>query len=235
MRKFDPIIQQSIYYIGAITFLVLCFYDTSSALLSYLLATIIGGPIVSGFYHRFVSHRSWECPRWLEVSLLFLSAGYSLTPAIAWASVHKKHHRFVDTEKDPHGPVHSFWHNLKIGLWPVQIKYAGRSVLRDDAYKAQYDYYWHINILFLILSTVTVGWYVWFATVGYLYLTLVMVNMLGHDSDGNWRNSHLLSIPLAGELYHKHHHENPGDPRFGLMDWPYYIMIRWFNGNNLDR
>ena len=34
-----------------------------------------------------------------------------------WVAVHRKHHAFTDTEKDPHSPlVHGFW---KIQLWNV--------------------------------------------------------------------------------------------------------------------
>src|ERR1700675_2429730 len=34
-----------------------------------------------------------------------------------WVGVHRKHHAFTDTEKDPHSPlVHGFW---KIQLWNV--------------------------------------------------------------------------------------------------------------------
>jgi hypothetical protein len=30
-------------------------------------------------------------------------------------------------------------------------------------------------------------------------------------------------------LYHTYHHTKPMEKKFGLMDPPYWLMIRWFN------
>ncbi|MBV8519250.1 MAG: acyl-CoA desaturase [Acidobacteria bacterium] len=59
-------------------------------------------------YHRGLSHRSFRLPAWLErpIVLLALPAG---TP-IQWAGNHRAHHRWADTDRDPHSPIlDGFW------------------------------------------------------------------------------------------------------------------------------
>jgi fatty-acid desaturase len=60
-------------------------------------------------YHRLLSHRSFQCPLWLERFLVVcgLPAG---TP-IQWVGNHRRHHMVADTPLDIHSPHHGgFWH-----------------------------------------------------------------------------------------------------------------------------
>ncbi|MFS7911452.1 putative acyl-CoA desaturase [Helianthus anomalus] len=47
-------------------------------------------------YHRNLAHLSIKLPKWLE-------------DPIAWLSIHRYHHQYVDSEKDPHSPIFGFW------------------------------------------------------------------------------------------------------------------------------
>lgn len=63
---------------------------------------------VSIGYHRFLSHKSFRAQRWFEILIVFL--GIPAGTPIQWAGNHRVHHRFVDTERDPHSPHHGgFW------------------------------------------------------------------------------------------------------------------------------
>src|ERR1700719_2302050 len=55
-------------------------------------------------YHRFISHRSFSCFKPIEY--FFVLAGYLAFEGspIWWATIHRAHHRFADTEFDPHSP-----------------------------------------------------------------------------------------------------------------------------------
>ena len=54
--------------------------------------------------HRFLSHRSFKAPVFIE-SILFILASSALQYSpMYWAALHRKHHRFSDRVGDPHSP-----------------------------------------------------------------------------------------------------------------------------------
>jgi stearoyl-CoA desaturase (delta-9 desaturase) len=60
-------------------------------------------------FHRLLAHRGFACPRWVERTLAILgTACLQFSPGF-WVAVHRRHHRFTDTDGDPHSPRHGFW------------------------------------------------------------------------------------------------------------------------------
>lgn len=53
-------------------------------------------------FHRLFAHRSYKASRGLKVALACLGSLAFQGPAIWWASIHRKHHRYSDQEGDPH-------------------------------------------------------------------------------------------------------------------------------------
>jgi fatty-acid desaturase len=85
----------------------------------FMLYYFAGGLAASFGYHRMLSHKSFQLPRWLEylIILIGLPAG---TP-IQWAGNHRRHHATTDLPDDPHSPHHGgFWH-AHCG-WYIQSK-----------------------------------------------------------------------------------------------------------------
>uniref|UniRef100_A0A0A0K8P8 Fatty acid desaturase domain-containing protein n=2 Tax=Cucumis sativus TaxID=3659 RepID=A0A0A0K8P8_CUCSA len=64
---------------------------------------------ISVSYHRNLAHRSFKLPKWLEYSLAYIAAHAIQGDPIDWVSTHRCHHRFVDSERDPHSPIYGFW------------------------------------------------------------------------------------------------------------------------------
>lgn len=59
-------------------------------------------------YHRVLTHRSLQLPKWFLYPLVFMGLGAG--PPIPWVSNHRDHHSKTDTSEDPHAPcVHGFW------------------------------------------------------------------------------------------------------------------------------
>ena len=57
-------------------------------------------------FHRLLSHKSWNAPKWYEY-FGSLAGAYGLTGStIGWVAVHREHHHFTDQERDPHSPEH---------------------------------------------------------------------------------------------------------------------------------
>src|SRR5665647_1021898 len=71
------------------------------------------------FLHRYASHRMFKMhPFWEKFfyMMTFLSQGSSFLNPRAYAIMHRMHHAYSDTEKDPHSP-----HFIK-DVWGLMIK-----------------------------------------------------------------------------------------------------------------
>lgn len=53
-------------------------------------------------FHRLFAHRSYKASRGLKIALACLGSLAFQGPAIWWASIHRKHHRYSDRPGDPH-------------------------------------------------------------------------------------------------------------------------------------
>jgi fatty-acid desaturase len=60
-------------------------------------------------YHRLLSHRSFDCPRWLARCLVVISICSVQDSPPHWVAAHRKHHHYTDEDDDPHSPLVSFF------------------------------------------------------------------------------------------------------------------------------
>lgn len=221
------ILHQIIFYISSVVFLYQLVINPLSTLSVMVYAWVTGAIIVSAYYHRCLSHRSWQCPRWLQVVLLFLGAGHAYMPAVSWVNVHLRHHRYSDTDKDPHGPRKSMVGNLNLAMHQFDRRFASRTLLGDALIMFQLKHYWAIMAIYFIVWSFVFSPTSWFIITGHTFLTLVAVNLIGH-----WRltpiNIPVIGLFFAGETYHKNHHDSPNNPRFGLFDpgWWFIKLAR---------
>ena len=65
---------------------------------------------ITGFYHRYFSHRTFRTSRALQFVFALIGASSVQRGPIWWAAHHRNHHRHADTAHDVHSPVvHGFW------------------------------------------------------------------------------------------------------------------------------
>ncbi len=65
---------------------------------------------ITGFYHRYFSHRTFETSRFWQFCFAVLGNSSSQRGPLWWASHHRHHHKYADTEADVHSPSHyGFW------------------------------------------------------------------------------------------------------------------------------
>ena len=77
-------------------------------LLAYVMHCLFYGVGSAIGSHRYWSHKSFVAPRWFQwVMLFFNTVGHS--SAIFFTVAHLQHHRYADTEKDPHAPARLGW------------------------------------------------------------------------------------------------------------------------------
>lgn len=192
-------------------------------------ALIIAQIIFVGFcgtvlFHRTVAHKNKVNP-YIEKGLLLLSWVGATSSAVAWAGAHRKHHRYSDTDKDPHSPIllgkfNAYWQlsNNNKDL----IKYVP-DLLRNPWYVFQHKHYFKV-LLGLHLSSIILLPY------NYYYCLLIipgflmwfsgsMINIFCHNKKGPTNNL-LLGLFVGGEGWHKNHHEDPANPSFRhVFDW----------------
>jgi stearoyl-CoA desaturase (Delta-9 desaturase) len=80
---------------------------------------LTGFGVTIGF-HRLLTHRSFECPRWLRLFLAACGSAAGQGMCIRWCATHRRHHQVSDREGDPHSPhghdhgaigfLRGFWH-----------------------------------------------------------------------------------------------------------------------------
>ncbi|MGE3618500.1 MAG: fatty acid desaturase, partial [Gemmatimonadales bacterium] len=59
---------------------------------------------ITGFYHRYFSHRTFRTSRAAQFIFAVLGASATQRGPLWWAAHHRKHHRHSDTELDVHSP-----------------------------------------------------------------------------------------------------------------------------------
>ena len=191
----------------------------------YLVGTLLMMVLASAFYHRYVCHKTWDCPKALNILFTFIAGGLGLAPAIQWSAIHRQHHRFSDVDGDAHGPQFPIWHNLAVSFIPPKLMYV-RDLLEDKLYQAQFKYYIPSSIVTASIFSLTFGFAEWC----FVYLTMV-----GHQVasvyTGHWKwfpQNHLLAAVYSPEIYHSAHHGDARSSRLGLIDIPYWLLIKWF-------
>lgn len=183
-------------------------------------------------YHRLLSHRSWTAPVWFErMGVLMATVGLTGS-AISWVAIHRKHHRFTDSEKDPHCPHHKGfiycqWFSM---FEKVDLKYVV-DLAKDSFYLNQHRYYFLCNgvyatILFLIEPRALV--YAWLAPACILWNAgssiVTFSHIFGrkdHQIAGNARNSWILGLFVWGEGWHNNHHSQPQCANFSEKWWQF--------------
>src|SRR6478735_7036056 len=64
---------------------------------------------ITGVYHRYFAHRGYKAGRLVTFLLAFGGGTAAQKGALWWASHHRWHHRFSDTDRDPHQSSRGFW------------------------------------------------------------------------------------------------------------------------------
>ncbi len=198
--------------------------------------TILSLMSISAGYHRLYAHRTHESATWLKLCYLVFGAASFEQSCMKWATEHRLHHRFVDTDKDPY--------NVKKGGWwahigwiiyedPAPLTNVPQDLLNDPLIVWQQKNWVWIGILVGFVLPMAIGAVFGNPWGGLLFggvIRLVTnhhatfcINSLAHMigdqtyTDRNTaRDSWITAIFTFGEGYHNFHHWSPGDYRNGV-------------------
>ena len=152
------------YHLVALLGLVPWFFSWTGVFLAIAGAYVFGTLGVNLGYHRLLTHRGYQCPKWLERSLATLAIlSFQDTPA-RWVAVHRRHHEHADEEPDPHTPIVTFlWAHMgwlfvrppEMERREIYPRYA-KDILRDPYYRS-------MEKQTVYLGTIIASWVVFFA------------------------------------------------------------------------
>jgi fatty-acid desaturase len=204
-------------------------------------------------YHRLLSHRSFRCNKALEYALIL--GGYLAMEGspIWWISIHRAHHKHVDTPLDPHSPLKGWFESLYGWMfkrtYPAHIIPAKQcpDMVNDPIYnfleqggdwKRNHILCYTLNILYRVIIWGTFGWVAALASLaaGICVLQVpLMLNFFCHipklgyknyESNNDAVNVWWIGLIAMGEGWHNNHHEYPGAARNGFK-W-FEIDCSWY-------
>lgn len=180
--------------------------------------------------HRLWAHKSYETTRWKEIVLHIFSIPLLYGTSITYAGVHRQHHAYSDTERDPH-VTRPWW---KVAFYVRNKEYEVESrfvkdLIRDPWHKWTHKHYFTINTILLVLSLIILGplWTGWILSyiVVHSFIAAAVLNVVGHrpeyrlssrpfNTEDKSANNWIVQIFSLNEGLHNHHHANPGSWTF---------------------
>ena len=181
-------------------------------------------------FHRLLSHNSYNSPKWFYY-LGTLCGFYGLTGSpIAWAAVHREHHRYTDKELDPHSPLHKSFISIQwLSMFETpKVRYVP-DLLKDKFQVFLHKNYFYIHaciaITFLLIDPFMLV-YLYLVPAAILWNAGSFINTLTHmfgyrnyDTKDNSKNLFLLGFLMWGEGWHNNHHASPTNSQFGKKWW----------------
>ncbi len=178
--------------------------------------------------------------------VLLISQGSSFLNPRAYAILHRMHHAYSDTEKDPHSP-HFFKDvfGMMVATKNMYLAYLLHKIEPEPAFRGNYpewpiidrigdSWLWRLGC-----AAFYIWFYVTFATQWWMFMLLpihflmgpvhgAIVNWCGHkygysnhDNDDHSKNSLPWDFLLMGELFQNNHHKKPNSPKFSSKWWEF--------------
>lgn len=199
------------------------------------------------FLHRYGAHKMYYMSNGWEKTfyiLAYLFTGSSYLSPRAYAILHRMHHAYSDTDKDPHSP-HFFKDviSMMIKTRVIYNRLYSRKQLpekRLDGGYPDWDKFdkfadsWLSRISWAFLYIL---FYYFFSPSPWFYLLLpvhflmgpvhgAIVNWCGHkygyrnyDNGDKSRNTLIFDFLMLGELFQNNHHKFPRSPNFAKKWW----------------
>ncbi len=205
---------------------------------------------ITGFYHRYFSHRTFSTSRWAQFIFAVIGNSSLQRGPLWWAAHHRHHHRHADEPADPHSPhQHGFW-------WSHIFWITSRQHFATDANAVQdlvrfrelrllnrFDFvvpallamslYGLGSALEIYLPQLSTNgpqllvWGFFISTIALFHATCT-INSLAHQfghrrypTGEHSRNNWLLALITFGEGWHNNHHFCPGACRQGFFWWEF--------------
>ena len=203
---------------------------------------------ITGFYHRYFSHKAFKTNRFWQFVFAILGNTACQRGPLWWAAHHRHHHRFTDLPNDVHSPKqHGFWWS-HVGWLTSRANFRTRHEYVKEW--ARFPELRWINrfdtaIPFVFAGLIFIAgrlleryapslnvsasqllvWGFFISTTLLLHATCT-INSLDHmlgsrryDTGDTSRNNAVLAVLTLGEGWHNNHHHFAVSARQGFMWW----------------
>ena len=203
---------------------------------------------ITGFYHRYFSHRAFRTSRAVQLAFAVLGASAAQRGPLWWAAQHRHHHANADGPGDAHSPRRHGFAWAHVGWFTAREHFATRlERVPDLARFSELRFLDRFDILVPALlglglyatGELCAAWlpelgtsgpqlFVW----GFAVSTVVLwhatftVNSIAHTFGSRRyatrdasRNNLWLALLTFGEGWHNNHHHFPGAARQGFFWW----------------
>jgi len=203
-----------------------------------VLLYICGGLGITAGAHRLWSHRSYSAKWPLRVILAFFNTIAFQNHIYEWSRDHRVHHKFSETDADPHNANRGFWFS-HCG-WLLQKKHPlvlekGKTIdfsdlMRDPIVRLQRKYYLPLVLLCCFVMPTYVPYKFWGESLWNAYFVCALfrycwtlnmtwlVNSAAHmwgrrpyDKTIGPSENKGVSVGAIGEGFHNYHHTFPWD------------------------
>jgi stearoyl-CoA desaturase (delta-9 desaturase) len=187
---------------------------------------------ISAGYHRYFAHRSFKTSRPFQLVLALLGATAMQKGPLWWASHHRHHHRYSDTERDVHSPTRrGFWwshmgwilSNDYVATDSARVKDLGKDP--EVRWVDRYATWPGLIVLGAMYFTLGAQMAVWGGLVSTMLLwhATFTINSVSHvfgrrdfATADTSRNSLPLALVTLGEGWHNNHHHHQASANFGF-------------------
>ncbi|XP_010522172.1 PREDICTED: delta-9 acyl-lipid desaturase 1-like [Tarenaya hassleriana] len=220
------------------------FHFNRRALRLALAVYTVGGLGITVSYHRNLAHRSYKLPKWLEYFFAYCGLLALQGDPIDWVSIHRYHHQFTDSDRDPHSPIEGFWFSHILWLFDAAyvVQKCGRRSNVEDLKRQWFYRFLQRTVIFHILGfgVLLYSWggfpfLAWGMGIGIVleHHVTCLINSLCHvwgnrawKTNDTSRNVWWLSVFSFGESWHNNHHAFESSARQGLEWWQ--VDISWY-------
>ncbi|XP_062125679.1 LOW QUALITY PROTEIN: acyl-CoA Delta-9 desaturase [Drosophila sulfurigaster albostrigata] len=233
---------QTFLHVGALYGAYLLFYAKFYTFLWAAVLIFVSGIGITAGAHRLWSHKSYNASLPLRIVLAFMFSIAGQRDAYTWALDHRIHHKFSETDADPHNVNRGFFfaHVGWLFLTPHPKVIAKRKVIdmsdleADAVVMFQRKYYIPLFALCSIILPVVVPWYFWQEdlwmsfwinftmrftwTLNVAFFVNSVAHMYGnkpYDKNISSVEVPVVSFLAMGEGWHNYHHVFPWDYKTG--------------------
>ncbi|MEQ9365568.1 MAG: fatty acid desaturase [Leptospirales bacterium] len=215
----------------------------------FALIYLINITYMSVFYHRAFTHRAVTLRPWFQRFIVFTGPWVTGMDIKAWACMHRLHHKYSDTRRDPHSPMNGgIWSVFLSQVWSYKRVTVGltaerrvyTSIVRDLDFPVAWFHRikngswipYAANVaLALAIAIGFDAWILGFAYIAGAFIHPIhgwAINAFGHafgyrnfERNDHSKNHMPTALLILGEGFQNNHHQYPSSAKFSARAWEF--------------
>jgi stearoyl-CoA desaturase (delta-9 desaturase) len=222
-------------------------FSWSMIVLTTFMYFLIFGFGISLTFHRGIAHNALDIHPIVELVGKFVASIGGTGGPITWVLIHRAHHKYSDTNKDPHSSRDVL--KYVVGKYPRVSARGIRKLAQSKFNKFMHRHYYLVILAYgslwatlgieyfcygfvypMVLNMVAGHLINWYTHSNYIF------NYRLHNTKDTSQNNIVIGIVTWGEGYHNTHHRYPSRANFSMQWWEIdvtFIVIRLLERLNL--